>query len=108
MNRLFTSALLLMAAAPAYAAPTASAVIAPGAELPGRLVVGDHFWRCADGRCSGPGETRPVAMMKTCLALARQLGAVTGLRVGETDMPADALARCNTKAGHAPAALAAK
>lgn len=115
MSHAFLAPLLVLAAAGAAALPTPAAAAAPvgiaafgpGAELPGRLVVGDGFWTCGEGRCTGGGETRPVAMQKACQALAREIGAVAAFSVGAAEMTPEALARCNAKAGRAPAALAA-
>lgn len=99
---------LLMVAQPALAAaPTGQAEFAPGTSVPAHIVVNEKIWNCVDGRCTGPAEVRAVALQKACTTLAREVGAVAALTAGPAALTPDAIAKCNDKAGRAPATLAA-
>lgn len=98
---------LLVIAQPALAAPTGQAEFAPGTSVPTKIVVNEKIWSCVDGRCVGPAEARAVALQKACGTLAREVGAVATLSAGATALTPDALAKCNSKAGRAPTAVAA-
>jgi len=95
-------------AQPALAAPTGQAEFAAGTKVPAKIVVSDTIWTCADARCTGPAETRTVAMQRACQTLAREVGAVTGLSVGGTALAPEALAACNEKAGRSTQSAAAR
>jgi hypothetical protein len=86
-------------AQPAFAAQIGQAEFAPGTKLPAKLVVSDTIWTCANGRCTGPAETRSVAMQRACQTLAREIGAVAGFTVEATAFDSTALQVCNEKAG---------
>lgn len=99
---------LLMVAQPALAAASpGQAEFAPGTSVPSRVVVNEKIWNCLDGRCTGPAESRAVALQRACGTLAREIGAVATLTAGATSLTPDALAKCNSKAGRAPTAVAA-
>lgn len=93
-----TAAMLIASAMPAAAATAGEARFADGVTVPEKIVVDDRLWRCADGQCTGPGETRGVAMMRACKALARSVGTVASYRVGVAGLQADALKTCNAAA----------
>lgn len=100
---------LLFAAAPAFAAgTTGQAQFAPGTAVPTKIVVNETIWTCADGACTGPAESRAVALQKACGTLAREIGPVTTLAAGSTALTGAAIDQCNVKAGRGAAALAAK
>lgn len=99
---------LAMLAQPAFAATTGQASFAAGTQLPARIVVSETLWTCGDGRCSGPADSRTIAMQRACNTLARQIGEVTSLNVGGTALPADAVQACNARAGRAAQAVAAR
>lgn len=106
MTRFFLLPMMLVAA-PAIAAPSAQAQFGADARLPAKIVVGDSLWSCSGTTCTGPGDARQVAMQRACATLSRT-AAVTALSVGEANLDADALARCNAKAGHTASEVAAK
>ena len=89
---------LSMAAVPALAGTAGEARFADGVAVPDKVVVDDRLWHCAEGKCTGPAETRGVAMMRACKTLARGVGAVASYRVGVAGLEADALDSCNTAA----------
>jgi len=95
-------------AQPALALPLGQAAFAPGTKAPAKMVVNDSIWTCTDARCSGPAETRTVAMQRACQTLAREIGAVASLTVGGTTFAPDALAACNEKAGRGTKTVAAR
>src|SRR6478672_10719731 len=107
MKRVLLLALGLLAQ-PALAAQTGQAGFAAGTQVPTKLVVGETIWACADGHCTGPAETRTVAMQRACAALARSVGAVTSFTVGTTSMAPEAIQACNAKAGRANQAVAVR
>lgn len=72
------------AAAPA-AAPSKSSV-----------VTRSTVWKCTGGSCvAAKGNARDAIM---CELLAREVGALTAFRAGDTEFDAEALAKCNSKA----------
>lgn len=89
---------LIASAAPSLAANVGEVRFAEGVAVPDKVVVDDRLWRCAEGQCSGPGETRGVAMMRACKTLARSVGTVSSYRVGVAGLEADALKNCNAAA----------
>ena len=95
-------------AQPVLAAPMGQAEFAPGTKAPAKLVVNDAIWTCADARCTGPTETRAIAMQRACNTLAREVGALTAFTVGGTALPADAVQACNAKAGRTAQAVATR
>jgi hypothetical protein len=104
MTRLILLPALLIAA-PAAAAPVGQAQFAPGTSLPAKIVVNDTLWSCSGTACTGPAETRAVAMQRACGTLAHA-GTVTAITVGEASVSAEGLARCNAKAGNKSAEVA--
>lgn len=86
-------------AQPAFAAPLGQAEFAAGTKVPAKIVVSDTIWTCADARCTGPAETRSVAMQRACQTLAREIGAVSTFTAGGTPLAPEALQACNEKAG---------
>lgn len=99
---------LMLLAQPALAAPAGQAEFAPGTQVPARIVVNETIWTCADGRCTGPSETRAIAMQRACNALARSVGAVATFTVGAAALTPAAVGACNTKGGRAAEALATR
>ena len=99
---------LALLAQPAFAAPAGHAEFAPGTQVPARTIINDAIWSCADGRCSGPGEVRAVAMQRACNALARQIGAVASFTVGTAALTPAAVQTCNAKGGRDAPALTAR
>ena len=96
MRSLVLSLMLLAGAAPAYAeAPLGAVSFAEGVTAPEKVVVNERLWRCDGARCSGPGETRGVAMMRACKSLARDVGPIASFKVGVAALEADAIAQCN-------------
>ena len=93
-------------AQPVLAAPMGQAEFAPGTKVPAKLVVSDTIWTCADARCTGPAETRAVAMQRACQTLAREIGAVAAFTAASTPLAPEALAACNEKAGRAAQTVA--
>ena len=106
MKRILLSMFLITS--PAFAASTGEAAFAPGTAVPKKLVVGETIWACADGRCTGPAESRTVAMQRACHALAREIGAVATFTVGASALTPEALRACNEKAGRDAQAIAAR
>jgi hypothetical protein len=99
---------LALLAQPVFAASVGQASFAPGTQVPARIVVSETLWTCADGRCTGPGDGRAVAMQRACNTLARQVGEVASLTVGGAALTPEALQACNAKAGRTAAAVAAR
>lgn len=96
MKALIFSLMLMAGAAPALAeAPLGAVSFAEGVATPEKVVVNDRLWRCAGESCSGPGETRGVAMMRACKSLARDVGPIATFKVGVAALEADAIAQCN-------------
>ena len=95
-------------AQPVLAAPMGQAEFAAGTKAPAKLVVNDTIWTCADARCTGPAETRAIAMQRACNTLAREVGALTSFTAGGTALAADALQTCNEKAGRSTESVAAR
>ena len=54
-----------------------------------------RVWKCADGRCTGPAETRRIALQKACKTLARKIGAVTSISAGGAALASEDLDTCN-------------
>ncbi|MGF7151215.1 hypothetical protein FHS96_004878 [Sphingomonas zeicaulis] len=92
------AACLITAAMPAWAGSTGEVHFADGVAVPEKVVVEERLWRCAERQCSGLGETRGVAMMRACKALARSVGTVASYKVGVAGLEADALKTCNAAA----------
>lgn len=84
--------------ATAWAAPgnfySATPATAPAV---GKSVVRNLIWNCDGQACvAAQGNSRPAIV---CATVARELGALTAFRAGEESFDADALARCNARAG---------
>lgn len=95
-------------AQPALAAPMGQAEFAPDTKVPAKLVVSDTIWTCADGRCTGPAETRSIAMQRACQTLAREIGTIANFAVGATTLDSATLATCNAKAGRTAQTVATR
>lgn len=89
----FTLALAPMALIAAQ--PAGEARFDAGVNVPSTIVVNETVWTCADSRCTGPAETRRVAMQKACKTLARKIGAVVSLSAGGASLADEDLDRCN-------------
>lgn len=94
------ASLILLAtpfAAMAASAP-GTATINHGTQLPDKVIVGNNFWTCAGGACSGPGDDRRVAVERACKDIAKRIGAVEAITVGSTVLDEAQLADCNKAA----------
>lgn len=91
----FPFAMLAMPIGLMAAQPAGEARFDSGVRLPSSLVVNDSVWTCGDGRCTGPAETRRIALQKACKTLARKVGAVTSLSAGGAALAGEDLERCN-------------
>lgn len=92
---IFPTTLLLAPMALIAAQPSGEARFDTGVQVPSSIVVNDSIWTCSEGRCTGPAETRRIAMQKACKTLARKIGAVVSLNAGGASLASEDLDRCN-------------
>lgn len=98
MKRFAVLCLSALAIAPAcaFAAPAAGiATLSGGTVLPAQIVIDSKLWRCAEGKCQGPADQRRVAAERICKDLARKIGTVEALTIGEMTLDTEQLAACN-------------
>jgi hypothetical protein len=91
------AALTFAAAAPAFAAvPISAALTNPTSEQ--RPITSTISWRCADTGCTTAHADREQFSVRTCKALARQVGPVAAFVSGSRSFTPEQLAECNTAA----------
>lgn len=91
----FPATLLIAPAVLIAAQPIGEAQFDAGVQAPSSLVVNESVWKCSGNRCTGPAETRRVALQKACKTLSRKIGAVVSISAGGAALSSDDLERCN-------------
>ena len=106
----FARSLILLSAlglpAAAGAAPSYVASLAAPAKVE-RLVSSDRLWSCSGTTCAAGGEATSPAR-NICSRIAEEAGLLLSFSARGRSFTAEELARCNARAGHAVAPVAAK
>jgi hypothetical protein len=94
----FTLALMLGAAAPAFAQSSPdSLTLKDAAKAPAATIIDSAAWHCQAGACAASGGASQPAL-RACKRVVVHLGAVTAFTWQGTALTADQLAACNAGA----------
>lgn len=93
---LLAPAMMMMGSAAIAANYVATPVSAPAA---GKTVARNMVWTCDGARCVAQQEGSTSRPAIICAVAVKELGPLSSFTVGDEAFDADALAKCNAKAG---------